>query len=122
MANPNQVVGQARIKVDGDTLDTDGESTLELGGPVREAQRGDYQAGAFSEKTAESKLTVKILVKRGTSLTALRDIDNATIDFRTDTGQSFLIRNAYVAEVVSLSTSDGKADVVLQGPPAEELS
>lgn len=122
MANPNQVVGQARIKVDGDTLDTDGESTLELGGPVREAQRGDYQAGAFSEKTAESKLTVKILVKRGTSLTALRDIDNATIDFRTDTGQSFLIRNAYVAEVVSLSTSDGKADVVLHGPPAEELS
>lgn len=122
MANPNQVVGQARIKVDGDTLDTDGESTLELGGPVREAQRGDYQAGAFSEKTAESKLTVKILVKRGTSLTALRDIDNATIDFRTDTGQSFLIRNAYVAEVVSLSTSDGKADVVFQGPPAEELS
>ncbi len=62
MANPNQVVGQARIKVDGDTLDTEGESTLELGGPVREAQRGDYQAGAFSEKTAESKLTVKILV------------------------------------------------------------
>lgn len=121
MANPNQVVGQARIKVDGDTLDTDGESTLELGGPIREAQRGDYQAGAFSEKTAESKLTTKILVKRGTSLTALSAIDNATVTFQADTGQTFIIRNAYVAEVISLSTSDGKADLVFQGPPAEEL-
>jgi hypothetical protein len=121
MANPNKVVGQARINVDGDTLETDGESTLELGGALREAQRGDYQAGAFSEKTAESKLTCKILVKRGTSLTALRDIDNATITFQADIGQTFIIRNAYVAEVISLSTSDGKADVVFQGPPAEEL-
>ncbi len=119
--NPNQVVGQARIKCDGDTLDTDGESTLEIGGPVREAVRGDYQAGSFSEKTAESKLTAKILVKRGTSLTALRAIDNATITMQTDTGQTFIIRNAYVADVVSFSTSDGKADLVFQGPPAEEL-
>ena len=121
MANPNQVVGQARIKVDGDTLDTDGDSTLELGGPAREAVRGDYQAGGFTEKTAESKLTTKILVKGATRLGALRDIDNATITFEADTGQRFVIRNAYVADVISLSTSDGKADVVFQGPPAEEL-
>lgn len=121
MANPNQVVGQVRINVDGDTLDTDGESTLELGGPSREPATGDYQAASFSEKTNPSKLTTKILVKRGTSLTALQRIDNATVSLRTDVGQTFIIRNAYVAEVISLSTSDGKADVVFQGPPAEEL-
>lgn len=121
MANPNKVVGQARINVDGDTLETDGESTLELGGIVREAQTGDYQAGGFSEKTVNSKLTTKILVKAGTSLTSLQAIDNATVSMRTDVGQTFIIRNAYVADVISLSTSDGKADVVIQGPPAEEL-
>lgn len=121
MANKNQVVGQARIKADGDTLDTDGDSTLELGGPKRDPVTGDFQAGAFSQKTEPSKLTTKILVKEGTSLTALREIDNATITFQTDVGHTYIIRNAYVAEVISLSTSDGKADVVFQGPPAEEL-
>lgn len=121
MANPNQVLGQCRIKVDGDTLESDGESTLELGGPVREAVRGDYQAGAFSEKTAESKLETSILIKAGARLTDYSRIDNATVILNADTGQTYIIRNAYVAEVVSFSTNDGKAKLVFQGPPAEEL-
>lgn len=121
MANPNQVVGQARVKVDGDTLETKSGATLELGGAVRTAQRGDYQAGAFSEETAESKLTCTLLVKRGTRLTSLRNIDNATITFEADTGQVYIIRNAYLADAISLAASGEGATVVFQGPPAEEL-
>lgn len=121
MANPNQVVGQAKIKVDGDTLETKSGATLELGGPVRTAQRGDYQAGAFSEETAESKLTCTLLVKGRTRITSLRDIDNATVTFEADTGQVFIIRNAYLADNISLAAAGEGASVVFQGPPAEEL-
>ncbi|MCM3419057.1 phage tail tube protein [Sphingopyxis alaskensis] len=121
MPNPNQVVGQARIRVDADTLETKSGATLELGGPVRTAQRGDYQAGAFSEEEAESKLTCTILVKANVRLTDLRAIDNATITFSADTGQTFIIRNAYVADVISLTTGGDGASVVFQGPRAEEL-
>lgn len=121
MANPNQVLGQARIKVDGDTLETKSGATLELGGPVRTAQRGDYQSGAFSTEFAESKLTCTILPKRGVRLAQLREIDNATITFEADTGQVWVIRNAYVADTISLSGSGEGATVVFQGPPAEEL-
>lgn len=121
MPNPNRVLGQARIKVDGDTLDTDGESTLEIGGPVREAVAGDFQAGAFRETTAPSKLETSILLKNGVSLDALRRIENATVTFEGDTGKMYVVRNAYVADVISFSTSDGKAKVVFGGPPAEEL-
>jgi hypothetical protein len=121
MANHNRVLGQARIKYDGTTLDTDGEATLDIGGTTREAVTGDYEAGAFREATAPSKLECSILLKSGVRLTDLRRIDNATVTFEADTGQTYIIRNAYVAEAITLSGSDGKAKLVFQGPPAEEL-
>lgn len=122
MANPNRVVGQATIRVNADRIETDGQSTLELGGPVRTAVAGDYQAGSFSEKEQESKLTVSILLKKGTRATDLRKIDNATLTMETDVGQLWMVRNAYCADVISIATADGKANVVFQGPPAEELT
>ena len=121
MANKNRVAGQSKIRIDGDLLDTDGSSTLELGGPTRSAVNGDYQAGAFREMTAESKLETTILVKAGTRLTDLRQVDNATISFETDVGIQFVVRNAYVADVISFNSGEGKAKIVLQGPPAEQV-
>ena len=121
MANPNKVVGQAKITVDGERYPTDGQSTLELGGVTREAVIGDYDASSFKETPAPSKVECSILVKQGRSLASIQAIDNATIVMEVDTGQTYVVRNAYVSEVVSLSTNDGKASVVFMGPPAEEL-
>lgn len=121
MANPNRVAGQVKVKVDGAMLETDGTSSMELGGTTREPVQGDYQAGAFKEMTKESKLECTVLLKAGTGLAWLRAVDNATVTLETDVGQTYVMRNAYVAEVIMLSTSDGKAKLVFQGPPAEEL-
>ncbi len=122
MANPNRVAGQARLKVDGQIFETDGQSTLSLGGPVRTAVKGDYQAGAFSEATEEARVEMSILLKAGTSLSYIRSIDNGTVTLETDVGQTWLVRNAYCAEAISFATSEGKARVVFMGPPAEELT
>ena len=121
MANKNKVAGQSKIKVDGDLLDTDGTSTLELGGTKRDPVAGDYQAGSFRESTEPSKAECTILVKAGTRLVDLQRIDNATFTLDTDTGQTFIIRNAYVAEVISFNASEGKAKLTFMGPPAEEM-
>lgn len=121
MANPNRVAGQVKVRVDGDLLDTDGTSTLDLGGPAREAVKGDYQAGSFKETTEPSKVEVTLLVKATTRLTDLRTIDNATVIMETDVGQTFIVRNAYVAEVITFNSADGKAKVVFGGPPAEQV-
>lgn len=121
MANRNQVLGQVRVKVDGEVLETNGTSTIELGGPVRTPVVGDYQAGAFSETIAPSKVETNLLVKQGTSVASLRTIDNATLTIEADIGRTYIIRGAYVAEVISLTTSEGTAQVVFQGPPAEEV-
>jgi hypothetical protein len=121
MANASRVVGQVRVKIDGDLLDTDGKSTMDLGGPRRESVPGDYQAGSFRESTAEAKVEVNLLMKASLSLTALRLIDNATVTMETDVGHTFIVRNAYVADVISFGSESGTAKVVFQGPPAEQL-
>lgn len=120
MANPNQVVGQVKVTVDGTTYATSKEATLEIGGPSREAVNGDHEAGAFTESTNPAKLTASLLYKKGVSLAALRSLDNATVVLTTDTGIQWIVRNAYTADVISFG-QDGKASVVMQGPPAEEV-
>ena len=122
MAGRNQVFGQVRITVDGDTFETDGKSTIELGGIKRDPVTGDYQAGAFRESTEPSKVECNILLKPGTAIDKLRNLTDATVSIRADTGHQYVIAGAYTAEPVSISTDEGKAKVVLQGPPAEEMN
>lgn len=121
MTNPNKVVGQVTITVDGERWPTDGQSTLELGGVTRNSVTGDFDAGSFNETPMPAKLDCSLLVKQGRSLGQIGAIDNATITMTTDTGQTYVVRNAYCSEPPVLTSNDGKAKVVMMGPPAEEL-
>lgn len=118
----NRVVGQARVTVSSlGLLDTDGQTTIEIGGPKRDAVQGDYQAGSWRETTEPSKIECSILVKENTSLSAVRAVEDDTITVEFDTGQTFIVRNGYSSEVPSVATNDGKAKIVFGGPPAEEM-
>ncbi len=121
MPNPNRVVGQSTVEFNGTRYPTAGETTLEIGGAKRESVMGDYEAGAFKESVEPAKCDVTILYKPGVRLSDIRAIDDATVTVQLDTGVTWIMRNAYCAEVISFSTSDGKAKVVMQGPPAEEM-
>lgn len=119
--NPNRVSGQVTLTIDGERYETAGSSTMLLGGPMREAVEGDNEAGAFKEFPSGSKTTTQLLLKRGLSLTRLRGVDNATVVMVTDIGTAYVVRHAYVAEVIEASFNEGKASLVLGGPPAEDL-
>ena len=118
MANPNMLWGQTTITIDGAQLLTEGKSSIEVGGIVRSAVEADNQAGFFTEKTVPSKVECTVLVAAGTSIAALQAIDNATIVFECDTGQTYVVNNAWVADAIN--ASEGKAKLTLQGPPADE--
>ncbi len=120
MANKNKVWGQTRIRVSGMQLDTEGKSTLELGGTQREAVMADHKAGFFSESTQPSKLTCMVLVTPGVRLDEMRKWDDVTATMEADTGQTYVINHGYTADIVSVS--EGKATLVIQGPPAEEIA
>lgn len=119
MANPRKVWGQSRIRVNGAELDTEGKSSLEIGGTVRSSVEADNKAGFFSEATMPSKLTCNVLVTPSVRLDAMRKWDDVTVTMIADTGQTYLINHAYTADMISVS--EGKAQLVLQGPAAEEV-
>lgn len=118
--NKNQVVGQVKVTVNGKKYATSGESSMDIGGTTREAVPGDYDASAFKASTAPAKAEVSLLYKRGVSLAELRDIDDATVVLETDNGTQWIMRHAYVVDVISWS-QDGKAKVVFQSDKAEEV-
>src|ERR1051325_2804284 len=103
MGNPNKVWGQSRIKVNSVLYETEGKSSLEIGGTTREGVEADFAAGHFTEKTTASKLTCSMLLTASVSLAALQAIDNATVTMEADTRQTYVIRNAYVANTVTAS-------------------
>jgi hypothetical protein len=122
MAGKNQVIGKARVRVDGVLLDTAGDTSLEPGGAFREHVEGDFSASAFREGPPRpAKLEVNVLTKGSFSATRFGAIVDATVSVEFDNGRSFLIRGAYAEAAPTITTSDGKAKGVLQGEPAEEV-
>jgi hypothetical protein len=115
----NQVIGQARVKIDGDLIETGGDVSLDLGGVKRDNVDGDYQAGAYRESQVPSKLEFSQLVKAGTFL---ESFSGATVTVEFDTGQSYVIRNAWSMDPATITASDGKAKRTMSGPPAEQVS
>ena len=123
MANRNQVVGEARITSAAlGVLPTDGQTTLDVGGPQREGVQGDYSAGAFRATTKEASLEVSLLARADVSPAAVRAIDNDTITIEFDTGRTFIMRNAWSSAPATIATNEGKYKVTFMGPPAEEIA
>lgn len=113
-----KVAGQARVKVGGQLLETAGDVTLDPGGIKREAVSGDHQAGAYRESTVEAKLEFSELVK---GRTRFDDFADATVTIEFDTGQTWVMRNAWVMDPPQINAADGKAKRTVCGPPAEEV-
>ena len=121
MANPNRVIGRAIIKIDGQIIPTGkGNTTLEPGGPMREGVEGDYVAGSFRTSQKESKLSFAALTNAAFSAAAIGAIEDATISVEFDAGRSYVIRHAWAEGAPPMKT-DGTADCVFYGPPAEEV-
>lgn len=116
-----QIIGQAKVKISGDILETDGSCTLETGGVSREAVEGDNRAGDFREKPNASKLEVSVLMTPGVSLASYQRVAGETITVEFDNGLAWLIAGGYCAEVPSISQSDGKGKLTFMGQPAQEL-
>jgi|KBSMisStaDraftv2_1062788.scaffolds.fasta_scaffold320723_2 hypothetical protein len=122
MANPNRVVGRAKVKIDGSLIPTAGNITLTSGGPKREGVPGDYVVGGFKESTVEAKLEFDVLATSSFDAVAFGKLDDSTVDILYDTGQHFVMRHAWAESAPDMGTSDGKAKCVLYSQPAEKIA
>lgn len=116
-----QKLGKAFIKVDGELLETHSGAKLNMGGVERKTITGNNAVHGYSESPKESTMDCEISVGVGTSLAKFAKITNATVTFEADTGQTYIIRNAWVTDTLEITDGDGgKVALKFAGPPAEE--
>ncbi|NHZ48587.1 phage tail tube protein [Nitratidesulfovibrio liaohensis] len=115
----SQYLGRAVIAFDGKTLDTQRSAKLNLGGMSRKPVVGT--SVGFAEELVPATLECEVNVGKDTPVEEIRNITNATVTFRADIGRTWVIREAFVEDVLDLSEGEGgKMKVKLTGNPAEE--
>jgi len=117
-----KLLGRAVIKWNGRVLNTKKGSTIDLGGVSRESKTGALGVAGFSEGDNPAKVECEVYLGVGTSAAEVGRIDDATVTFEADTGQTYVISPAWVTETITISESDGTFKVTFEGRPAEEMS
>jgi hypothetical protein len=113
---------RAFIKADGKLLETLPKPKLGLGGQKREPVIGDNGVLGYKEAIEPGTVECQISLKQGTSLAELKRITDATITYEADTGQTYVIRHAFVTDTLMVTAGDGGVvDVKFAGDPAEEM-
>jgi hypothetical protein len=112
----------AYIKVDGTLLATMPGAKIDLGGQVRTSVVGDNRVHGHSSTLKPGMLECEISLSQGYSLDQLRNITNATVTYEADTGQTYVIREAFVTETLNVTAGEGgKVALKFEGQPAEEM-
>jgi hypothetical protein len=117
-----QRFGMAFIAVDGDLQPTMPGAKLDIGGVERNPVEGDNRMLGFTEKPKPSLLAFEISLGGGMTLKKLKDLKGATVTFECDSGQTYVVRQAFTTKTLSLTSGDnGKVGVEMAGQPAEEM-
>lgn len=117
-----QRFGKAFISVDGSLLATMPGAKLNLGGNERTPVVGDNAVLGFTEAPVAALLTCEISLGEGSSLETLRKLKGATVTFECDTGQTYVMREAFTTKALEISAGDaGKVSLEISGQPAEEM-
>ena len=112
----------AYIKTDGRLLPTLPSPSIDLGGVERSPVVGNNSVLGFGEKVKEATLECEISLGEGMSLAELQKIKGATVTYEADTGQTYVIRDAFVTDTLKVTGgADGKVALKFSGQPAEEM-
>lgn len=113
---------KAKVTMNGEVLLARDGLNFDPGGMERAVQKSLGRVDGFSESPMESKLEFDFTVVRGVSLAQIRDAVDVTLVIELDTGQTWVMRNAWCASPPTLTAGGSAAGkVTFNGPPAEEI-
>ncbi len=109
----NQVTGKMTISTASmGVLRSKQGATLDFGGVKRDEMADDQGVAGFTEEPVAPSIEATLTHKSGLSLKAVAAITDEDINFETDTGSHFVIRNAWCAEPPQLSNDGMKVKFV----------
>lgn len=95
MPNPNQLMGRAKVRANGLELMTLDGATFTPSGVTRTVVKG-YDIYGYQEAVQEAHLECKIQQgPGGTSVDDINAMNNVTVTFVADTGESWVIAGAW---------------------------
>lgn len=101
--------GIARIRANGTEYPTAEDATLDIGGFTRQTVKGARVYG-YQETPTEATMECKVFNTAGVDVMDIKNMTDATIEFETDIGQTYLLANAWVVDAVTL-TAKGEISV-----------
>ncbi len=95
--------GTAYIRINGAEFPTADDATLDIGGYTRETVKGSRVYG-YQETATEATVDCKIFNTDGIDVMTIKSWTDATVEFATDIGQTYLLAGAWVVDAVTLSS------------------
>jgi hypothetical protein len=119
-----QIAGRVTIQADGRTVRSIPGATIDLGGTERTPHAGSGKDDIYNtEETKPAMITTKINLARGDSVERWRNMKNATATFSLDTGQTYIVRDAFATKTLVLSPGEnGTVQLEIAGKPATEVT
>ena len=117
----NQVTGRVFITINGARIRSKEKAKLNIGGVERTTISGDVGVYGFAEKTVEPKLECTIAHMGDTSLQQLASLTSASIQFETDTGRVFKLREAWLEKPPELTGGEGEVALSFAAISCEEV-
>jgi hypothetical protein len=114
-----QVTGIVKVYVNGALQRSKEGAKLILGGKERTAQTG-YAVYGWAEKVVPAQVEFTLAHTADVDLIELNNLTGATVKFETDTGQSFMVANAFMTKPAELTGGEGDVAMEMQGDPAVE--
>lgn len=114
-----KLLGKVYVYTNGRMLRSREGASLDLGGDEREMQVGSHTVHGHTEKIKPAMLECTIVVAEGDELETLRAMRDGTAEFRTDTGQKWLISGATLLDTLKITEGKGgDIPVKIGGQPA----
>ncbi|MBL1321509.1 MAG: phage tail tube protein [Methylophaga sp.] len=114
-----QMSGKAVIRVDGSVLATENQATLTMQGVNRSPERHGGET-YFTEEETAPLMECSVLITKDTNIAKLNDMTNVTVFFEADTGQQFVMRNAFTTEPLALDSS-GKTPLKMSAESVDQI-
>jgi hypothetical protein len=119
----SQIHGQATIRMNGTVLESEDTASLIVGG-LKNNGRMVGRKFVHNQTMVAARVKCKVAVGAGTSLRDLQEISGAEIIFESDTGRTWIIRDAAQSAELELSggAEGGTVELEFTGNPAEEMA
>ena len=117
MACPNRVLGLVTISFKAATLESLPGAEINPGGLKKKPLTTDQGKTKFTTESVHAEVKVDVPVDENFSIDAFEDC--GTLQFVGDTGQAWIMRNAFLIERPTIKGGEGKASLTFNGDLAE---